>query len=42
MDTVVIGTPVVHALMTAPGQAPSLTTAFAQALNPYATTETRA
>ena len=42
VDAVVIGTPVVRALMTAPEQAPALTTAFAQALNPHATTETRA
>ncbi|MEV5048702.1 tryptophan synthase subunit alpha [Streptomyces griseoincarnatus] len=41
VDAVVIGTPVVRALMTAPEQAPALTAAFAQALNPYATTETR-
>ncbi|MFD5256825.1 tryptophan synthase subunit alpha [Streptomyces bobili] len=42
VDAVVIGTPIVRALMTAPAQAPALTAAFAQALNPYATTETRA
>ncbi|MFC6702797.1 tryptophan synthase subunit alpha [Streptomyces thermocoprophilus] len=42
VDAVVIGTPVVRALMTAPEQAPALTTAFAQTLNPHATTETRA
>lgn len=42
VDAVVIGTPVDRALMTAPEQAPALTAAFAQALNPYATTETRA
>nr|WP_281403251.1 tryptophan synthase subunit alpha [Streptomyces plicatus] len=42
VDAVVIGTPVVRALMTAPEQGPALTAAFAQALNPYATTETRA
>ncbi|WP_267958036.1 tryptophan synthase subunit alpha [Streptomyces sp. CRB46] len=42
VDAVVIGTPVVRALMTAPEQAPAITTAFAQTLNPHATTETRA
>ncbi|MEV8293131.1 tryptophan synthase subunit alpha [Streptomyces rochei] len=42
VDAVLIGTPVVRALMTSPEQAPALTTAFAHALNPYATTETRA
>ncbi|WP_276607453.1 tryptophan synthase subunit alpha [Streptomyces sp. A1499] len=42
VDAVVIGTPVVRTLMTAPERAPATTAAFAQALNPYATTETRA
>ncbi|CAL9630648.1 tryptophan synthase subunit alpha [Streptomyces sp. enrichment culture] len=42
VDAVVIGTPVVRALMASPEQAPVLTTAFAHALYPYATTETRA
>lgn len=42
VDAVVIGTPVVRTLMTAPEQAPASTAAFAQALNPHATTETRA
>ncbi|AZS87180.1 hypothetical protein ELQ87_25225 [Streptomyces griseoviridis] len=42
VDAVVIGTPLVRALMTVPEQAPVLTAAFAQALNPYATTEARA
>ncbi|MEU8729453.1 hypothetical protein AB0C68_08795 [Streptomyces tendae] len=41
VDAVVIGTPVVRALMTAYEQAPALTTTFAQALDLYATTETR-
>lgn len=41
VDAVVIGTPVVRTLMTAYEQAPALTTAFAQALDLYATTETR-
>ncbi|MEW1872762.1 tryptophan synthase subunit alpha [Streptomyces caelestis] len=42
VNAVVIGTPIVRALMTAPERAPATTATFAQALNPYATTETRA
>ena len=42
VDAVVIGTPVVRALTTAPEQAPALTAAFAQALNSHTATETRA
>lgn len=42
VDAVVIGTPVVRGLATDPGQAPALTAAFAQALNPHTFTETRA
>ncbi|WP_370667389.1 tryptophan synthase subunit alpha [Streptomyces sp. IBSBF 2507] len=42
VDAVVIGTPVVRTLMTAPERAPATTAAFAQSLNTYATTETRA
>ncbi|MFE6160002.1 tryptophan synthase subunit alpha [Streptomyces sp. NPDC056486] len=42
VDAVVIGTPLVRALATDPGQAPALTAAFAQALTPNTTTETRA
>ncbi|MEU9413008.1 hypothetical protein AB0E08_45925 [Streptomyces sp. NPDC048281] len=42
VDAVVVGTPVVRALATEPGQAPALTAAFAQALNPNPVTEPRA
>ncbi|MFF4016607.1 tryptophan synthase subunit alpha [Streptomyces sp. NPDC001843] len=42
VDAVVIGTPVVRALMTAPERASASTATFAGALNPHATTETRA
>ncbi|WP_323186985.1 tryptophan synthase subunit alpha [Streptomyces sp. NBC_00365] len=42
VNAVVIGTPVVRALTTAPEQASALTAAFAQALNPHTATEPRA
>ncbi|MGV9625173.1 tryptophan synthase subunit alpha [Streptomyces sp. NPDC003487] len=42
VDAVVIGTPIAHALLTDPGQAPALTAAFNRALNPRPLTETRA
>ncbi|MEU3299700.1 tryptophan synthase subunit alpha [Streptomyces sp. NPDC006678] len=42
VDAVVIGTPVVRALATDPGQAPALAASFAQALRPTTLTETRA
>ncbi|MGW5868231.1 tryptophan synthase subunit alpha [Streptomyces sp. NPDC055239] len=41
VDAVVIGTPLVRALATDPAQAPALTAAFAHALTPHATPETR-
>ncbi|WP_367435038.1 tryptophan synthase subunit alpha [Streptomyces celluloflavus] len=42
VDAVVIGTPVVRALATDPGQAPALAASFAQALRPTTFTETHA
>ncbi|MGF6945642.1 tryptophan synthase alpha subunit [Streptomyces auratus] len=42
VDAVVIGTRIVRALLTDPGQAPDLTAAFAQALHPTPLTEHRA
>ncbi|MFE4546655.1 hypothetical protein [Streptomyces sp. NPDC056785] len=42
VDAVVIGTPVVRALVSAPEQAPPLIARFAQALGPPTTTEPRA
>ncbi|MGW3862538.1 tryptophan synthase subunit alpha [Streptomyces sp. NPDC005047] len=42
VDAVVIGTPVVHALVSAPEQAPPLIAAFAQAIAPTTATEPRA
>ncbi|WP_238570649.1 tryptophan synthase subunit alpha [Streptomyces inhibens] len=42
VDAVVIGTPIVRALTTVPGQAPALAASFAQALRPTSLTENRA
>lgn len=42
VDAVVIGTPIVRALATAPAQAPALIASFARALHPTSTTEPRA